>query len=147
VIYATYRRSAAIDITLKYVTILNDVNVNNDGSYAKKKIDTPEYKRFEHLRANTFETVLHGVGITYLNPDIYSACSIRKHKTHAFTLQINSNIFVANTGRRLQNKVMFWLHLTAPNMVSGTHFFFDTTLLRHMRLTWMTSPINVGTVL
>ena len=42
-IYATARRSAAIDITLKYVTRLNDVNVNDDGSFAqkKKKLVTP----------------------------------------------------------------------------------------------------------
>jgi len=37
----------------------------------KKNSDTPEYKRFEHLRENTFEAVLHSVGIKHLNPDTH----------------------------------------------------------------------------
>jgi hypothetical protein len=75
VIDATYRRSAAIDITLQYVTRLNDVNVNNEGIFAQKKIsDTPEYKRLEHLRENTFEGVPHSVGIKYLDPDTHPFC-------------------------------------------------------------------------
>ena len=76
VIYATYRRSAAIDMTLKYVRRLNDLDVKNDGSFAKKKIsDTPQYQKFQHLRENTFEAVLHTVGIIYLNPDTHPFCT------------------------------------------------------------------------
>jgi hypothetical protein len=40
----------------------------------KKKSDTPEYKSFEHLRENTFEAVLHSVGIKYLNPNTHPSC-------------------------------------------------------------------------
>jgi len=95
-------------MTLKYVTILNYVNVNNDGSVAQKKkvtlLNIKGSNIYAKILSKQYFTAL-ALNIRILTL-IHSACSIRKHITRAFTLQVN-NIFVANTRNPLQNAVMF----------------------------------------
>jgi hypothetical protein len=135
-------------MTLKYVSRLNDVDIKNDGSFAqkKKKKVTPLNIKGSNIYAKILSKqyfialALHIWILTF----IHSACSIIKNKTRPFTLQANSKTFVANTGSLLQNEVMFWTHLRGTQHGQWYTFLFDITLVRHMRLTWMTSPINEG---